>query len=79
MAVEDPGTMTVTCDECGEQDEFETSEYQHKCFSVSDTTLKEHGWKVLNNGAETYCPRCRLSGELDFGPGDDDDESDLKG
>lgn len=58
MAVEDPGTLQVTCDECGEECEMATTEFagSPKSFGVDSDTMAEHGW--LDDGGSTYCPKC---------------------
>lgn len=58
MAVEDPGTLTVTCDECGEAMEMNTTEYAggQATFGVDVDTLSEHGWSIA--GSSTFCPKC---------------------
>lgn len=58
MAVEDPGMLTITCDECGDTDEVETTGYvgNPASWGVEDETLEEAGWTRI--GDETFCPKC---------------------
>lgn len=59
MAVEDPGTLTVTCDGCGETVEAETTSYagEPATFGVDDSTLEALDWLVVEG--ETFCPECK--------------------
>lgn len=85
MAVEDPGTLTVTCDECGEQDEFETTEFagDPASFGVEDHSLEQKGWK--RDGGTTFCKDCAAhevcetcdgSGVVQVEGEEDEDDSD---
>ena len=58
MAVEDPGTLTVTCDECGDTKEMDTTAYcgSPSSFGVDDTTLEENGWDEIDG--MILCPKC---------------------
>ena len=58
MAIEDPGTLTVTCDDCGETVEADTTQYAGGgvSFGVEDQTLKDLGWFVEHD--QHYCPEC---------------------
>lgn len=58
MAVEDPGTLQVVCDECGKEEDMDTTQYagEPPTFGVSDETLEENGW--TREGADTYCKKC---------------------
>ncbi len=75
MAVEDPGTLLVTCDRCQVQTEMSTTEYKGHppTWGVSDATFDEHGW--FRSHDLTYCPQCE--GER-HEEGEDEDDSDLE-
>lgn len=59
MAVEDPGELTVTCDQCGETMEMATTAYagDGTTYGVDDDTLEENGW--TRDGDATMCPECQ--------------------
>lgn len=58
MPVEDPGVLTVTCDDCEETAEMATTSYagEPQTFGVDDDTLAEAEW--TREGSATYCPTC---------------------
>lgn len=58
MAVEDPGELQVTCDECGAEMQMATTSYcgSPNTFGVDEATLQEHGW--TSEGDSTFCPKC---------------------
>lgn len=62
MSVEDPGTFTVTCDNCSKTQEMECSEYAGtpRSWGVEDETIERYGWAV--NGDYTFCPECSPDG-----------------
>lgn len=59
MAVEDPGTLQVTCDGCGKQEDMDTTEYggDPPSWGVDSSTIEQNGWTVSGNS--TYCPDCK--------------------
>ncbi len=58
MAVEDPGELQVTCDECGEEASMPTTEYvgSPPSWGVDESTIAEHNWEVRDT--EILCPKC---------------------
>lgn len=67
MAVEDPGTFTVTCDDCSETVEADSTEYagDPRTWGVDEETLEALGWAVVYGTGETYCPDCKDKDEED--------------
>ena len=59
--VEDPGTLTVRCDECGDTIEIDTVAYaggEGPTFGISEDDLDTQGWKMDGNAVH-YCPECK--------------------
>jgi hypothetical protein len=58
MAVEDPVTMDVTCDDCGESMSMDTTSFSGDpvTYGVTAETIEENGW--TEDGGETFCPKC---------------------
>lgn len=63
MSIEDPGELTVTCDDCGEDISAATTEYSDGeggtggLFGVDSGNLESLGW--LKIGDSTFCPKCK--------------------
>lgn len=59
MGVEDPGMLKVTCDGCGEEEEFDTTSYAGDpiSFGIDDETLKANKWSK-GDGDLVYCESC---------------------
>lgn len=59
MGVEDPGMLKVTCDECGEEEEFDTTSYAGDpiSFGIDSETLKANKWSQ-GDGDSTLCEKC---------------------
>lgn len=51
--------IVFICDECGEELETETSNFQHAL-----ETLRANGWRNVKgkNSWEHYCPECEQNG-----------------
>lgn len=59
MAINDPGTLDVECDKCGEVEVFDTTEYsggEGQTFGVDSQTLEAAGWK--RRSGEIICYDC---------------------
>jgi hypothetical protein len=63
MAVEDPGELQVTCDDCGEDTMMDTTQYAGgiPSWGVDDSTIEANGWLLVET--ETFCPKCRADHE----------------
>lgn len=66
MAVNGPGTLSVECDGCGEEKDFDVTEFAGSppSWGVDETTLEQDGWST--DDSETFCPACtkeRTEGE----------------
>lgn len=59
MAVEFPDELTVTCDECGDEDcEASTTEFAGSPPSIGvDSDGLPEGW-TFDGGQLYYCPKC---------------------
>lgn len=58
--INDPGTLQVTCDECGEEQDMETTEYaggEGPTWGVDESTIKQYEWTT--DGSEHKCPECK--------------------
>jgi ssDNA-binding Zn-finger/Zn-ribbon topoisomerase 1 len=60
MAVEDPGTLTVTCDQCGKDTEMDTTTYGNDgvtdTYGVDRQTMEDLGWDIQDG--TILCPKC---------------------
>ena len=62
MAVMIPDVMTVECDDCGEEHDFNTTQFcgdgstQSAMVGIESETLEAEGWEM--DGNETYCAAC---------------------
>lgn len=61
MSVEDPGELTVTCDECGNETidvaTEQTSDAGLPTFGIDREALTDAGWKI--EGSDLICPDCQ--------------------
>lgn len=60
MPINLPATIQGECDGCGEEIEFDSTQFvgSPESVGVEELTIKEQGW-WLNDG-ELYCPDCRV-------------------
>lgn len=65
MAIMFPDSLTVECDGCGEEKEFNVTEFagEPQSIGIDDSTLTEEGWS--HEGSEVFCPDCKDTEEED--------------
>lgn len=62
MSLVQPDTITVVCDECGDEVEVDTEAYcgngmMRHSFGIDGQLLIDQGW--IADGDDHYCPKCK--------------------
>lgn len=66
MGIQFPDTLTVSCDDCGEEKDFDATQYcdgDGTSVGVDSSTVEEEDW--VKDGDEFYCPNCVKTREGD--------------